>query len=92
MGFRTGDRALKRGPDEQGGGRGGRVGYLVRFTILPGQAHDLKGVPDLPGDSRSGPSPGTGRSTRTGICRGLGGARCGGCDSVEKEPDGAAGA
>jgi len=23
------------------------LGYLVRFTILPGQAHDLKGVPEL---------------------------------------------
>ena len=26
------------------------LGYLMRFTILPGQAHDLKGVPDLPDD------------------------------------------
>ncbi len=24
-------------------------GYLVRFTVLPGQAHDLQGVPGLPG-------------------------------------------
>ena len=23
------------------------LGYLVRFTILPGQAHDLTGVPEL---------------------------------------------
>jgi len=25
------------------------LGHLVRFRILPGQAHDLKGVPGLPG-------------------------------------------
>ncbi len=25
------------------------LGYLVRFTVLPGQAHDLQGVPGLPG-------------------------------------------
>ena len=23
------------------------LGYLVRFVILPGQVHDLRGVPDL---------------------------------------------
>ena len=27
----------------------GALGYLVRFAILPGQAHDLAGVPELPG-------------------------------------------
>ncbi len=26
------------------------LGYLVRFVILPGQAHDLAGVPELLGD------------------------------------------
>ncbi len=25
------------------------LGYLVRLTVLPGQAHDLQGVPGLPG-------------------------------------------
>ncbi len=25
------------------------LGYLVRFTVLPAQAHDLQGVPGLPG-------------------------------------------
>jgi len=25
------------------------LGYLVRFRILPGQAHDLAGVPGHPG-------------------------------------------
>ncbi len=25
------------------------LGYLVRFTVLPGQTHDLQGVPGLPG-------------------------------------------
>ena len=28
--------------------------YLVRFVILPGQAHDLAGVPELPGDPSFG--------------------------------------
>ena len=52
---------LKRGARAQGIGRPGgglttravavvdALGYLVRFTVLPGQAHDLKGVPELPG-------------------------------------------
>ncbi len=30
------------------------LGYLVRFVILPGQAHDLLGVPALLGDLRYG--------------------------------------
>ncbi len=30
------------------------LGYLVRFVILPGQAHDLAGVPALLGDLRFG--------------------------------------
>ncbi len=30
------------------------LGYLVRFVILPGQAHDLAGVPELVDDLRYG--------------------------------------
>ncbi len=30
------------------------LGYLVRFVILPGQAHDLLGVPELLADLRYG--------------------------------------
>ena len=30
------------------------LGYLVRFVILPGQAHDLVGVPELLADLRCG--------------------------------------
>ena len=50
MGFRTGDRALERGPDEQGGGRGGRARVSHEVHDPSRQAHDLKGVPDLPDD------------------------------------------
>ena len=38
------------------------LGYPVRFTILPGQAHDLTGVPDLPGGLPFGTLVGDGAS------------------------------
>ena len=53
--------SIRGGASSQGIGRPGggltsravavvdALGHLVRFTILPGQAHDLKGVPELPG-------------------------------------------
>ena len=37
-------------------------GCLVRFTVLPGQAHDLAGVPDLPGGLAFGALVGDGAS------------------------------
>ena len=38
------------------------LGYLVRLKILPGQAHDLTGVPDLPGGLPFGTPVGDGAS------------------------------
>ena len=38
------------------------LGYPVRFAILPGQAHDLTGVPDLPGGLPFGTLVGDGAS------------------------------
>ena len=38
------------------------LGCPVRFTVLPGQAHDLTGVPDLPGGLPFGTLVGDGAS------------------------------
>ena len=69
---------LKRGASSQGIGRsrGGlttravvvvdALGCPVRFTVLPGQAHDPRGFRISPAASRSGPSSGAGRPAPTG--------------------------
>ena len=41
-------------------------GCPVRFTVLPGQAHDLTGFRISPAASRSGPPSGTGRPAPNG--------------------------
>ncbi len=72
---------LKRGASSQGIGRsrGGlttravavvdALGYPVRFTVLPGQAHDPRGCRISPAASRSGPPSATGRPAPTGCWR-----------------------
>jgi len=66
------------------------LGCPVRFTVLPGQAHDLTGVPDLPGGLPFGTLVGDGASGADWLLEHL--ERRGGGDSRAAEPDGAAGA
>ena len=89
-GPRPGHRTLPGRPDDQGRGRGGRA-------RLPGPLHGPsrtgarpEGVPDLPGGLPFGTLVGDGASGADWLLEHL--ERRGGGDSVEAEPDGAAGA
>ncbi len=66
------------------------LGCPVRFTVLPGQAHDPRGVPELPGGLPFGTLVGDGASGADWPLEHL--ERRGGGDSRAAEPDGAAGA
>ncbi|MDE0534408.1 MAG: transposase [Albidovulum sp.] len=45
----AGDRRSRGGPATRIAALVDALGYLVRFELVPGQAHDLAGLPPLPG-------------------------------------------
>ena len=103
---RTGRRPAQGGASKQGIGRSGggltsktvavtdALGYLVRFVPLPGQAHDLSGMSDMLGGLEFGALIGDrafDADWLVGEVERRGAGMCHGGDSIEAEPQGAAG-